>query len=217
MNNNMKALIRKMVEADYKYKNNHLASCLSALPIIDKIYSNFDYDNDIFILSKGHACYALYAVLEKHGYSVDWAKIHPDRNPAKGITITSGSLGHGLGIGAGIALSKRILDQSGKVYVLLGDGECQEGSVWEALLNISSLELYKEFMEIYIDNNKYQGTSKELHSAVDKLKLAFPFLNIVNTNRWEGIEFMKFYPGETVHLITAQEYDIIMKELSNER
>lgn len=99
-------------------------------------------DRDKFILSKGHGCLTLYAVLAdlkiiKHKELKNFAKNgallagHPDTK-INGIDNCSGSLGHGLGVASGIALSEKIMKKKNKTFVLLGDGECQEGSVWEA-------------------------------------------------------------------------------------
>ncbi|MDH5700786.1 MAG: transketolase, partial [Nitrospirota bacterium] len=99
-------------------------------------------ERDRFILSKGHGCLTLYAVLADLGF-FDLAELetfvkdgsrlagHPDPN-IPGVEVLSGSLGHGLGIGAGLCLGAKLDRRDWKTYVLLGDGECQEGSIWEA-------------------------------------------------------------------------------------
>ena len=73
--------------------------------------------DDVFILSKGHSCAALYAVLEAVGYHPNVALVHPERDPENGVTITAGSLGHGLPIGVGIAYAKKLQDSGVKVAV----------------------------------------------------------------------------------------------------
>ncbi len=102
-------------------------------------------DRDRFILSKGHACPALYAALARRGY-FDPAEMktlrryhsilqgHPDMNKTPGVDMSAGSLGNGLSVGVGMALSARLHRQEYSVYVMLGDGEVQEGLVWEAAM-----------------------------------------------------------------------------------
>ena len=102
-------------------------------------------DLDRFILSKGHACPALYAALARRGY-FDPAEMktlrryhsilqgHPDMNKTPGVDMSAGSLGNGLSVGVGMALSARLHGQDYSVYVMLGDGEVQEGLVWEAAM-----------------------------------------------------------------------------------
>ena len=101
-------------------------------------------DRDRFILSKGHGCLTLYAILSDLGFFSQnelenfcghgcMLAGHPDPN-IPGVEVVSGSLGHGLGIGAGMALGLKVNGKDSFVYVLLGDGECQEGSVWEAAM-----------------------------------------------------------------------------------
>ncbi|MCA9420852.1 MAG: transketolase [Nitrospira sp.] len=130
----------------------HVAPALSWVEIaVTLFYGGFltvrPYDpqwerRDRFILSKGHGCLTLYAVLADLGF-FDRAELetfvragsrlagHPDPN-IPGIEVLSGSLGHGLGIGAGLCLGAQLDHRDWKTYVLLGDGECQEGSIWEA-------------------------------------------------------------------------------------
>lgn len=127
-----KALRRRILEISYQSTYSHLGSCLSSLDLIDAIYKYKDND-EIFILSNGHAGVALYVVLESHGLLTDKIikslTIHPHRNPKIGITVSTGSLGHGLPIALGMAVA----DKSKNVYCMISDGECSEGSIWESL------------------------------------------------------------------------------------
>jgi len=128
----------------------HIVSSLSCVEILAALYlggglreATRGAARDRFLLSKGHAEAALYAVLAEIGcIPREWLRYsfrqgachlggHPDRS-IPGVEITSGSLGHGLGIGAGIALARALDGDAGRVFVLLGDAECTEGSVWEA-------------------------------------------------------------------------------------
>jgi transketolase len=132
----------------------HPGGALSAADIVAALY--FDImridparpkwpDRDRFILSKGHACPVLYAALACRGYfgkdayrslrRVDgMLQGHPDMKNTPGVDMTTGSLGHGLSAGMGMALAARIDHKDYRVFVLLGDGECQEGLVWEAAM-----------------------------------------------------------------------------------
>lgn len=128
-----KKLRRKILEIVYKANTSHLGSCFSAIDAIEAIYS-VKKKNERFVLSNGHAGVALYAVLEQHGLFKNpkiekTTNIHPDRNLKKGIFVSTGSLGQGLPIAVGIALS----DRKKNVYCMISDGETTEGSIWESL------------------------------------------------------------------------------------
>lgn len=130
----------------------HVGPALSCLEILAALYSGVlridpaapaDPERDRFILSKGHGCMALYAVLANtgffprqalEGYCRSHACLaeHPMPSKLPGVELATGSLGHGLAYGAGLAKAFKLLDQAPRVFVLLGDGECDEGSVWEA-------------------------------------------------------------------------------------
>src|ERR1700679_1082967 len=127
-----KQLRRRLLEVIYREKLSHLGSCLSALDIMVAVY-DIKKPDDRFILSNGHAGLALYVVLEKEGFldltSLDGLNIHPDRSVERGIYVSTGSLGQGLPIALGMALA----DPQRDIYCMISDGECAEGSIWEAL------------------------------------------------------------------------------------
>jgi len=149
----------------------HVGSCLSCADILTVLY--FDYlrldpweKRDICILSKAHAAMALYATLVERGimsrdmldgYYVDGGTLpaHLDRATADGIEVSGGSLGHGLPIGAGMATAFKRDDSGRRVLVVMGDGETQEGSVWEAALFAPRLGL--DNLTALIDYNNLQG------------------------------------------------------------
>lgn len=207
-----KALTKRMVEIDYRHKHRHLPGSLSALPIIMSIYSDFDEANDVFILSKGHSCAALYAVLEAMGKKPNVALVHPERDPENGVTITSGSLGHGLPIAVGIAYAKKLRGEAGKVYVLLGDGECAEGTTWESLLIAERLDL-KQNLFVYVDNNGWQGSDRTLYPTMGRLGAIFPVIHCA-TRKGDGIRMFEAAPEKSVHLVTESDFNGIMEELS---
>jgi transketolase len=126
-----KQIRKQIIQLIYEKKLSHIGSCLSAVDLIDAVY-NVKKINEPFILSGGHAALALYAVLNKNK-NLNWelAKglhIHPDRNIDVGIDVSTGSLGQGLPIAIGMALSNR----RRRVFCIVTDGECAEGSIWES-------------------------------------------------------------------------------------
>lgn len=148
-------------------------SCADILAVLFGAFIRFDKENpdssenDIFILSKGHAASAWYAALAETGV-VDLKRVmsefnesgfclgvHPKRGSLPGILTSSGSLGQGLGQACGIALADKIQGRNRHVYALLGDGECNEGSVWESLMFAARYSLSK--LTVIIDRNRLQS------------------------------------------------------------
>ncbi|MBA4696297.1 MAG: transketolase [Legionella sp.] len=176
---NSKALakkVRKHVLRMLSLSNSsHVGSCLSIVDILAVLYENIlSYDTknlenssrDYFILSKGHAAAALYAVLAEKGFfSKDWlfsynyhgAKLlgHCTQKGVPGVELSTGSLGHGLSVGLGVAKALKMDELDQRVYVLVGDGECNEGSIWEAALLAPQLQL--DNLYLIIDYNKLQS------------------------------------------------------------
>jgi len=127
-----KKLRKRILEIIHQAHQSHIGSCLSVVDIIEAIY-NFKKNKEKFVLSNGHAAVALYAVLEKHGFlknpSIEQLNVHPIRDEKKRIDVSTGSLGQGLPIALGMAMA----NPKNNVYCLISDGECAEGSIWEAL------------------------------------------------------------------------------------
>jgi len=143
----MNNLERRVIDISYQERIGHLSSNLNAVNIIDEIYKE-KQDSDIFILSSGHAALAWYTVLEKYK-KLDAVElfhkhgVHPHRNVEDEISVSTGSLGMGITVACGYALA----NPNKNIYCLLSDGECAEGSVWEALRfikekNINNLYVY---------------------------------------------------------------------------
>jgi transketolase len=167
-----------LVKLSNSARTPHLGSSLSCADILVVLYWNVLnltpekpdlIDRDRFILSKGHAATTLYVVLNRRGYiSDDVLKSyaipggllpeHPIYGSAPGIEATSGSLGHGLSLGLGMALSAKINSFSYRVFILLSDGECNEGTVWEAALMAPAQGL--DNLVAIVDFNKWQATGK---------------------------------------------------------
>ena len=162
-----KKIRKNILKISHAAKSAHIASSLSIVDLIVNIYFNFMQKNkkNIFILSKGHACLAQYCLLYELGYikkkTLDtFGKngtilMSHSSHKVPGVNLSTGSLGHGLPVSAGIALSKKIINKNGKVFVLLSDGELNEGSNWESLLFISHHNLNN--LVIIIDYNKIQS------------------------------------------------------------
>ena len=169
-------LRKKIIETSYISKSHHIGSELSCIDILVALYFKVmniyprqpkHKDRDFFILSKGHAAKALYVTLMQRGffsenflineYLSDGGQLggHPDKNIDLGIEVSTGSLGQGLSIASGIALANKKDNKTNRTFVLLGDGECNEGMVWEAVLFASHQKLNN--IIAIIDYNKLQG------------------------------------------------------------
>jgi len=138
-----------------KYGGYHFGGSLSSVEILVDLYQKILTDQ--FILSKGHASLAWYPLLEERGYHPRITE-HPDRDEENGIHCTTGSLGMGLPTGVGMAMAKKIMKKEGRVYVLLGEAELQEGTAWESLLLASQYKL--DNLTGIIDYNHSVGSGK---------------------------------------------------------
>lgn len=206
----------------------HIGSSLSSADILVALYFGImrinikkpcDRNNDRFILSKGHGASALYAILSQRGffnktilkkYCCDGSLIagHSTRNCLPGIEVSAGSLGHGLSIGAGMALAAKIDNLKYRLFVLLSDGECDEGSVWEAALFAGHHKL--DNLIAIIDYNKLQafgrtGEVLDLEPFADKWKsFGWETREIDGHNIEEAIKtlkeapFQKYKPGVVI-------------------
>lgn len=160
----------------YRGNTGHLASAFSAVEIMTVLYfagiiqydrSNPDWeDRDKLIVSKGHASLVLYSVLKKIGYlSQEQLDTYcqpgsflggePKYGDIPGVEATTGSLGHGLSFAVGVAVASALDQKKSRIYVLLGDGECQEGSVWEAALSAAQYKLGN--LTVILDRNQLQA------------------------------------------------------------
>jgi transketolase len=185
----------------------------------------------------------LYLILKKRGYKIDPEKllVHPEIDIDAGIEASTGSLGHGLPIGVGMALAAKMNDQNYRVFVLVGDGECQEGSIWESVMFACRMKLDNLF--IIVDSNKYQaldrvdnilnmsplenkfrafgcstisidGHSFESIDGIFKVNDA-PAVIIANTIKGNGISFMLNNPLWHYRGLTEDEYRQGLKELES--
>jgi len=186
------ALRADIIDMSYRSKAAHLASALSCADILSVLYASIlhvdpkkpsDKSRDRFILSKGHAASALYSALsykgflnhndlENYGQKDSLLEEHPSPR-LKGVEAATGSLGHGLPIANGMALGAKILKQKYRVFVLMSDGECNEGSVWEGALFTATHKLNS--ITAIVDFNKWQATGRsrevmQLDPLADKWK-----------------------------------------------
>lgn len=261
--NKVASLIRSdVIKMCHNSKSAHLASCLSCIDILVALYWGHlsidisDYKNtkrDRFIMSKGHAAMAIYATLARRGFfPQSWLSTynndngilaeHPPANLVPGIEAATGSLGHGLPIGIGIALAGKIRKLKYKTIVLLSDGENNEGSVWEGAMFAASNELSN--LSVIIDYNKWQATGRsnevlQLAPLKDKwsafgwntveidghdiptlqksLKETFlgkkPRCIIAHTVKGKGVSFMEDDNNWHYRVPTENEVDLSLKEL----
>jgi len=198
----MNLLKQRLIEITYHEKLSHLSSCLSALPILEEIYSKKN-DDDIFILSNGHAGLALYVILEKK-YGIDPIMllhkhgIHPGKDLANKLYCSTGSLGSGLPIAVGHALA----DRTKNVYCMISDGECAEGSIWESLRFIQTLKLTN--LHVYVNIN---GMSAYDYLDIDYLSSRLlAFLPNINLRISTPVEF-DFAKGLLTHYYVMKEGD----------
>jgi len=159
-----------------RFGSGHIGGSLSIIEILSVLYFNemkYDpgntlwEDRDRFILSKGHGCFTQYAVLAKlgilseetlkHPYEVDSPmQGHPEYGTCPGVEVSTGALGQGLSVGVGMAIGGRIKNKVFRVYVVLGDGELNEGQVWEALMLASAYKL--DNLVAIVDKNRFSLT-----------------------------------------------------------
>ncbi len=203
-----------VIEMSHRAGSAHLASALSCVDILTVLYNsvlNLDsikiksLDRDRFILSKGHAASALYATLAQNGlinyndlksYGKKGSLLEEHPTPEQlGVEAATGSLGHGLPIGNGMALSTRISGRSFRVFVLMSDGECNEGSVWEAAMFASQQQLKN--LTAIVDFNKWQATGRS-----QKVMKLDPLADKWNSFGWNVVE------------VDGHDHQILFDELS---
>ena len=167
-----------IVEEVFEAQSGHPGGALSVADILTVLYFDEmkiepenpgDLNRDRFVLSKGHASAGLYSVLANRGF-FDISELksfrklnsnlqgHPDRNKVPGVDMTTGSLGQGLSAACGMALSGKLHNRDYRVYCVLGDGEIEEGQVWEAAMSASHYKL--DNLCVIVDNNNLQIDGK---------------------------------------------------------
>ena len=192
-----------ILEEVYNAKSGHIGGAFSIADILTVLYfneMNIDAkipdspDRDRLVLSKGHASAALYAVLAEKGY-IDKEELktfrnidsnlqgHPDMNKVPGVDMTTGSLGQGLSAANGMALSSKLDSRGYRVYCILGDGELQEGQVWEAAMTAEKYQL--DNLCVIVDANELQLTDSTMnvkginYNDIEQKFRAFGFQTVV--------------------------------------
>lgn len=166
----------------HRSKDSHIGTCFSCIDILSVLYNEILNINpnepemkerDLFFMSKGHGAAAMYATLARKGYfSLDLLESycvngsdfagHVRRFVVPGIDFSSGSLGHGLSVATGVAYANRLSKNPGKVFVLMGDGECNEGSVWESAMFASKHNLSNIIAIVDRNNLQCYGSDDEV-------------------------------------------------------
>lgn len=193
----------RIFEISYKNKISHLSSNISSVDIIDEIFS-IKKNEDIFILSNGHAGLALYVVLEKY-YGINAEElyqkhgVHPHRDVENKIIFSSGSLGCGIAAASGFALANKNID----VYVLISDGEAYEGSIWETF-NLK--QKYKlDNLKVYCNLNGFSAIEKIDSNHLEKLLTTLdPHINIKRTSNGD-LDFLEGIPGH-YYVMQSEDY-----------
>ena len=158
----------------------HLGGSFSIIEMLITLYEMVLIKDDKFILSKAHASFPLCLLLKEKGYDPKLTT-HLEIDPKNGIHCTTGSLGHGLPIGTGMALARKLQSKPGKIYVMMSDGECQEGTTWESIL-IGARHCLDNLVVI-VDYNKIQAlTTLEEGLPLENLSAKFKAFN------WDCVE-----------------------------
>lgn len=210
-------LHKRLLKLLYEHNEEHVGSCFSCVDIIDNIFKTKHAD-DIFILSNGHAAYALYCVLEKYYTHIDADDLvnkhggHPNHDEQNHIYASTGSLGMGIMMAVGRAAA----NPNRKVHVMVSDGETAEGSVWEALRYIEEMNVQN--IEVHINANGYACYDE---MDVDYLeRRCKAFLPRINFHRTKDQTFpFSFLWGLDAHYIKINEdqYKEALESLNHER
>ena len=255
--------IRKLIFMQaYVAGGAHMGAAFSITEILGVLYFGdvlkYDAKNpswkqrDKLILSKGHASVALYAALALAGYfDIDYLRTfcqpgsrlggHPKINEVPGVEASTGALGHGLSFGIGIAYANKVDKKQNHTYVILGDGECQEGSIWEGALSAPTLEL--DNLTVIVDYNKLQAMDKlesivhmkpfadkwkafgwnvveidghncvEIKDALLTRQNGKPTLVVANTVKGKGVSFMESVPIWHYRMPNDEELQVLFRDL----
>ena len=251
-----------IIEMLYKSQSGHPGGSLSCIDALAALYYNAikvdpqnpqDPDRDRFVLSKGHCCPALYAVLADKGFfpKEELSTLrrlgsrlqgHPDANMTPGVDASTGSLGQGISIAVGMAMAAKHGGKAYKVYTMIGDGECQEGLVWEAAMAAAHYKL--DNLTVILDHNGLQidGANDKVMSLgsicakfaafgfdtytvdghdTDAVTVALelpatpgkPKFICCETVKGKGVSFMENNPGWHGSTIKTADYEAAMREL----
>ncbi len=253
-----------VIEGTYNAKCGHPGGSMSMTDMLTYLYfdkMNIDpanpkmADRDRFVLSKGHCAPALYGALALRGFFPvediktlrkygSYLQGHPDMKHIPGVDMSSGSLGQGISCAVGMALSMKLQNRTNRVYAMLGDGELEEGQVWEAAMFASHKKL--DNLTVIVDNNNLQidGAITEVNSpypivdkfvafgfntveidghnfdeiekAVDSVVPGKPLAIIMKTTKGKGVSFMENSVDWHGKAPNAEQYESAMNELKAE-
>jgi len=249
---------KRILEISQQVSALHVAPAFSCTEIVDIIYNELmSWENntvspDVFLMSKGHGCMIQYVILEERGilsrqdldlYCKPEGRLgaHPDYG-LPGIAASTGSLGHGMGISVGMAYAEKLQKRNGRVFLVLSDGECQEGSTWEGAMMAGNLKL--DNLIAYVDMNDFSGlermseghpafhplldkfksfgwngvevgghSAEELFSAVQDREAGKPFIVIGKTVKGKGVSYMENVPIWHYRSPNQEEYKQALAEL----
>lgn len=155
LNERSKQIRRDVIALSKANGGYHYGGSFSCVEILIALFDHVMEQDDRFILSKGHACWPYYVLLQEQGFNPK-LEGHPKRDPHNGILATTGSLGHGLPTAIGMAQAKKMKGEPGRIFVLMGDGECQTGTTWESMLIATRFGL--DNLLVIVDWNGIQGS-----------------------------------------------------------
>lgn len=248
---------RRILDISQQVGALHIAPAFSCTEIVDVVYNGlmrWDGEDtpDVILMSKGHGCMIQYVILEEKGilsredmdlYCKPGGRLgaHPDYG-VPGISASTGSLGHGMGIATGMAYAERLQKRDGQIYLVLSDGECQEGSTWEGAMMAGNLAL--ENLIAFVDLNDFSGlermseghpafhpvldkfqsfgwegvdanghSAEELHQAVMNRKGGKPFVVVSKTVKGKGVSYMEHVPIWHYRSPNPEEYKQACDEL----
>ena len=250
---NPNILRKKVIDMVVAKQSGHIGGAFSMAELTSVLYEDYEIGGkDKLILSKGHAVPIIYAVLHETGQISDedldlFREIdsplqgHPDKLRLPLMDATTGSLGQGLSIAIGHSLGKKLKNEDGTVFCVLGDGELQEGQVWEALMHYPKTKMnnmiciidwnkgqndgYTKDFSIMYDNleervSSFGWTTKvidghdmgAIRKSFEEVEVDKPLCVILDTVKGKGVSFME-HPSWHCKVPTEEEYEIAMKEL----
>ncbi len=240
LNLTAKDIRKQTLELALDIKCPHIAPSLSTVEILMAVYKRMG-EADKFILSKGHGCVAWYVILRHLGKNPP-LRHHPDIDIENGVECTTGSLGHGLPMAVGMALAKKLKNESGTIYILMGDGECQEGTVWESAMiasrygldnlcvivdrnnlqtldtpdNISNLgDLVAKFQAFGWHSSDVDGHDVEdIDDYIGSYSFGNPKILVAHTTKGKGVSYMENNSIFHARLPNDEEIEVARKELS---
>jgi transketolase len=250
---NPNILRKKVIDMVVAKQSGHIGGAFSMAELTSVLYEDYEIGGkDKLILSKGHAVPIIYAVLHETGQISDkdldlFREIdsplqgHPDKLRLPLMDATTGSLGQGLSIAIGHSLGKKLKNEDGTIFCVLGDGELQEGQVWEALMHYPKTKMnnmiciidwnkgqndgYTKDFSIMYDNleervSSFGWTTKvidghdmsAIRKSFEEVEVDKPLCVILDTVKGKGVSFME-HPSWHCKVPTEEEYEIAMKEL----